>query len=144
ADQPTALPRQRHVPRRNAPVGGALGCGTVQTQFARRGQSGFRDRRACTQRPSAEGGGIGQAAPVPESFEDHFSQARMFWLSLSETERQHLADAFVFELGKCYEETIRKRQLRVLAAVDPELCAEVAQGLGLDPPQDSAPAEVAP
>ena len=80
----------------------------------------------------------------PESFEDHFSQARMFWLSLSETERQHLADAFVFELGKCYEETIRKRQLRVLAAVDPELCAEVAQGLGLDPPQDSAPAEVAP
>jgi catalase len=66
----------------------------------------------------------------PESFEDHFSQARMFWRSLSETERQHLADAFVFELGKCYEETIRKRQLRVLAAVDPELCAAGGAGPG--------------
>src|SRR5699024_12051398 len=79
----------------------------------------------------------------PESFEEHYSQARMFWLSLSETERQHLADAFVVELGKCYEETIRKRQLRVLAAGDPELCAEVAQGLGLEPPQDTPTSEVA-
>jgi catalase len=79
----------------------------------------------------------------PESFDDHFSQPRMFWLSLSETEREHLVDAFVFELGKCYEETIRKRQLRVLAAVDARLCAEVAAGLGLlEPPQNSAPADV--
>src|SRR5699024_3785089 len=81
---------------------------------------------------------------TPKSFEYHLSQASMFWLSLSETERQHLADAFVFDLGKCFEETIRKRQLRVLAAVDPELCAQVAQGLGLEPPQDSSLAEVEP
>src|SRR5699024_8432241 len=80
----------------------------------------------------------------PASFEDHFSQARMFWLSLSDIERQHLAEAFIFELGKCYEETIRKRQLRVLAAVDAQLCAKVAQGLGLEPPQETAPAEVEP
>ncbi|WP_432789593.1 catalase [Brevibacterium sp. K11IcPPYGO002] len=80
----------------------------------------------------------------PESFDDHFSQPRMFWLSLSETEREHVVDAFVFELGKCYEETIRKRQLRVLAAVDARLCADVAAGLGLDPPQHSAPSDVAP
>ena len=32
----------------------------------------------------------------------------------------------------------------MLAAVDPELCGQVAQGLGLEPPQDSSLAEVEP
>ncbi len=71
---------------------------------------------------------------TPQTFDDHFSQARLFWLSLSPIEQSHLADAFTFELGKCYEETIRKRQLEVLASVDSELAAMVAQGLGLEVP----------
>ncbi|HEU5390200.1 MAG TPA: catalase, partial [Streptosporangiaceae bacterium] len=36
-----------------------------------------------------------------ESFADHYSQARQFLISQTETERQHLTDAFVFELSKC-------------------------------------------
>lgn len=71
----------------------------------------------------------------PESFEDHYSQPRMFWLSLTAVEQQHLADSFIFELGKCYEETIRQRQLRILASIDTQLCQTVADGLGLEPPQ---------
>lgn len=75
------------------------------------------------------------------SFDDHFSQARLFWLSLTGIERQHLADAFIFELGKCYEETIRRREVKNLAAIDRELCETVATGLGLEAPEaDDDPA----
>lgn len=69
------------------------------------------------------------------SFDDHFSQARMFFLSLSELEREHVAQAYTFELGKCYEETIRVRQLKALGAIDPRLAQVVADGLGLDVPE---------
>lgn len=78
----------------------------------------------------------------PQSFEDHFSQARMFWLSLSEVEREHTAQAYAFELGKCWDETIRVRQLRHLFAIDPSLGHTVAQGLGLpDQEPTVAPAQ---
>ena len=36
----------------------------------------------------------------PASFADHFSQATMFYASLTEVERVHLVEAFTFELGK--------------------------------------------
>ena len=35
-----------------------------------------------------------------ESFKDHFSQARLFWLSMTDIEKKHIIDAFSFELGK--------------------------------------------
>jgi catalase len=38
-------------------------------------------------------------------------------------------------LGKCYEKSIRERQLAALANVDAGLCAAVAQGLGLPVPK---------
>lgn len=75
----------------------------------------------------------------PESFDDHYSQPRMFWLSLTPVEQQHLADAFTFELGKCYEETIREREVAVLASVDSELARMVAEGLGLEAPATHTP-----
>jgi catalase len=82
---------------------------------------------------------------APQSFSDHTSQARMFWLSMSPVEQDHLVQAFTFELGKCYETAIRERQLRVLANVDPDLCAQVAEGLGLPAPEATeALADVAP
>jgi catalase len=71
---------------------------------------------------------------APQSFADHTSQARMFWLSMSPVEQDHLVQAFTFELGRCYETPIRERQLQVLANVDPDLCAGVAEGLGLPAP----------
>ncbi|MFC6092706.1 catalase [Saccharothrix lopnurensis] len=75
----------------------------------------------------------------PASFSDHFSQARLFYRSLSPVEREHVVRAFTFELGKCYEQAIKERQLLVLANVDAELCARVAEGLGLPAPEPTAP-----
>ncbi|MDT7806001.1 MAG: catalase, partial [Actinomycetota bacterium] len=70
----------------------------------------------------------------PVSFADHYTQPRLFWLSLSPVEKQHVVLAFTFELGKCYEQAIKERELLVLANVDRELCQKVAQGLGLPAP----------
>src|SRR2546423_1301978 len=46
-----------------------------------------------------------------ESFADHYSQARQFLISQTETERQHLTDAFVVELSKCDTVAIRTRMV---------------------------------
>ncbi len=70
---------------------------------------------------------------APASYDDHFSQATMFYRSLHAVEQEHVASAFAFELGKCYEQTIKERALSVLAKVDAQLCATVAAELGLEP-----------
>ncbi|GAA0610203.1 catalase CatB [Kutzneria viridogrisea] len=70
----------------------------------------------------------------PASFEDHFSQPAMFYRSLTPIERAHLVEAFTFELGKCCVQAVKERELAVLAQVDAELCAQVADGLGLPAP----------
>jgi catalase len=70
----------------------------------------------------------------PESFDDHFSQPALFYASLSEVEQQHVAEAYTFELGKCYEQAIKERALTVLAKIDAGLCRTVAAGLGLPAP----------
>jgi len=71
----------------------------------------------------------------PASYDDHFSQARLFWRSMSPVEQEHIVNAYSFELGKCYEQAVKERQLIALANIDPELCARVAQGLGLPAPE---------
>src|SRR4051812_6319698 len=70
----------------------------------------------------------------PVSFDDHYSQATLFWRSMSQVEQEHIVEAFTFELSKCYEQPIRERMLGVLANVDAQLCARVAAGLGLPAP----------
>src|SRR6185437_9163225 len=67
----------------------------------------------------------------PESFADHYSQARQFYVSQTPVERKHVADAFTFELSKCDREEIRLRMVAGLRNVDEELAATVAEGLGL-------------
>ena len=67
----------------------------------------------------------------PASFDDHYSQARQFWLSMSAPEKEHIVAAYTFELSKCFEQAVKERQLLALANIDAELCAEVATGLGL-------------
>ena len=76
---------------------------------------------------------------APASYDDHFSQVRQFWLSMTPVERDHIVLAYTFELTKCFEQTIRERQLAALANVDPELCARVAAGLGLPAPDATEP-----
>ncbi|MFF3486578.1 catalase [Streptomyces sp. NPDC002701] len=76
---------------------------------------------------------------APVSFADHFSQPRLFWLSMTPVEREHIVSAYTFELNKCYEQTIKERALQVLANIDSELCEQVAVGLGLPAPQPTVP-----
>jgi catalase len=68
------------------------------------------------------------------SFFDHFSQAALFWNSQSAPEKEHLVQAFCFELGKVEAPDIRKRMVGMLAHVDDTLARRVAQGLGLSVP----------
>ena len=75
----------------------------------------------------------------PASYDDHFSQATLFYRSLHPVEQAHVASAFTFEIGKCYEQAIKERALAVLANIDAELCATVAAGLGLPAPAPTVP-----
>ncbi|WP_433286782.1 catalase [Micromonospora sp. CA-244673] len=82
---------------------------------------------------------------APASFDDHYSQVRLFWLSMSPVEKEHIIRAYTFELGKCYHQAIKERQLQCLANIDPVLCEQVATGLGLPVPKPTVPlAEVQP
>ncbi|MGA0600286.1 catalase [Caulobacter sp. KR2-114] len=71
----------------------------------------------------------------PESFADHYSQARLFFLSQTEPEQGHIVAALIFELSKCFLPRVREAVLARLAAVDDRLAARVAAGLGLAEPQ---------
>jgi catalase len=71
-----------------------------------------------------------------ESFSDHFSQARLFFHSMSKHEQEHIISAYSFELGKVEREFIRARQVNeILANIDLELAKRVAQNLGLPAPK---------
>ncbi len=74
-----------------------------------------------------------------QSFFEHFSQAKLFYNSQSDPEKQHIADAFSFELGKVETIAVRERMLRIIAKIDKGLAAEVAYNLGLSIPKDEVP-----
>ncbi|MCB9946682.1 MAG: catalase [Rhodospirillaceae bacterium] len=67
----------------------------------------------------------------PETFADHYSQARQFYLSQTEVEQAHIAAAFVFELSKVETPAIRSRVVAHLLNVDDDLATTVATGLRL-------------
>jgi len=71
----------------------------------------------------------------PESFFDHYSQARMFFRSQSTVEQNHIVNALRFELGKVEAPQVRERMLVQLAQVDTSLANRVGQGLGLEVPK---------
>ena len=68
----------------------------------------------------------------PASFRDFFSQATLFFRSLSPVEQQHLAGALRFEVGKVQREEIRERVVNeILANVDLELANAVGPAVGV-------------
>jgi catalase len=68
----------------------------------------------------------------PESFADHYNQARQFYLSQTPLERQHIAGALVFELSKVETRAIRSRVIAHLLNIDDRLAMNVAERLRLD------------
>ncbi|MCX7284921.1 MAG: catalase [Novosphingobium sp.] len=69
-----------------------------------------------------------------ESFADHYSQARQFYMSQTPIEQKHIGDALVFELSKVERPDIRSRTVSHLLNIDAMLAATVANGLGLAMP----------
>ncbi len=75
-----------------------------------------------------------------ETFADHYSQARQFYLSQQPIEQQHVASALIFELSKVETLRIRERMVAHLLNVDDDLARKVAQGLRLNELPAPAPA----
>jgi catalase len=71
----------------------------------------------------------------PEKFAEHYAQARMFFLSQTPAEQNHIANAFRFELTRVQVPAVRQRVLALLANVDNALAATVADGLGMTVPE---------
>ena len=74
------------------------------------------------------------------SFDDHFSQATLFWNSQTAVEKDHIVSAFRFELSKVESPDIRQRVVDNLAHVDLKLANRVASPLGINPPDPRAAA----
>jgi catalase len=67
----------------------------------------------------------------PESFADHYSQARLFFTSQTPPEQDHIVAALLFELSKVETVAIRERVVSHLQNIDDTLASRVAAGLGL-------------
>ncbi|XQY91841.1 catalase [Metabacillus sp. HB246100] len=70
-----------------------------------------------------------------ESFKDHFSQATLFWNSMSQPEKEHIIQAFSFELGKVQSQSVREQVVEMFANVSTELAAAFAKEIGITPPE---------
>ena len=90
-------------------------------------------KKGFTSYPSKESGE--KIRSRPESFSDHYSQARLFYISQTKIEQKHIHNALVFELGKVVSSTIRSRMLSHLLHIDKELASSVAEQLGSSLPK---------
>lgn len=70
----------------------------------------------------------------PESFADHYSQARLFYRSMDAAEQSHIVMALVFELSKLSLEHVRTRIVSHLVNIDESLAQRVAHGIGMKTP----------
>ncbi|MBY5581774.1 catalase [Rhizobium leguminosarum] len=66
----------------------------------------------------------------PESFADHYSQARQFYISQTPPEQRHIAAALTFELSKVETPVIRERMVSHLMNIDETLASKVGHALG--------------
>ncbi|MDP1862277.1 MAG: catalase [Thiobacillus sp.] len=66
------------------------------------------------------------------TFMDHYSQARLFYRSMTAPEQNHIVKAFAFELGMVETSSIRLRMLGHINIVDLDLGKRVAKALGLE------------
>ena len=94
--------------------------------------------------PEAEGGYVHHMEKVEgkkvrarsESFKDFFNQATLFWNSMSEAEKQHIIEAFHFEVGSVKDKHIKQKVVEMFNNVDHQLAEQIAAGIGMMPPQN--------
>lgn len=71
-----------------------------------------------------------------ESFKDFYSQAKMYYNSLTEPEKQHLQDGFAFELGKCKHDFVKENAVNNINHVDKALATAIAERIGVKAPTE--------
>jgi catalase len=122
---------QRHVPKGRANYEpnslGEIGEEAGPREDQKNGFTSFRE-------PVGEGE---KSRVRPESFADHYSQARLFWRSMDPAEQSHIVAAFTFELSKCEHDHIPQRMIANLRNVDEALAKRVAEAIGVGLPKAS-------
>ncbi len=73
-----------------------------------------------------------------KSFEDHFSQAAMFYNSMSDVEKKHIIDAFKFELSKVKSKEVRQQIVDMFGNVNIDMMNQVAEHIGANNPKGEA------
>jgi len=68
-------------------------------------------------------------------FSEYFSQARLFYNSLSSWEQQHVIKSYSFELGHVDDLGVRQKFVSRLNCVDLDLAQQVAKAIGVEPPK---------
>lgn len=111
----------------------------------RKGQVNYWPNRHSVMPPAkaSEGGyveyaqkveGIKKRARSPK-FQEHHNQAQLFWNSVSAVEKQHIANAFAFELDHCDDPIVYTRMVERISELDLGLAQTVASMVGNDVPQ---------
>jgi catalase len=96
------------------------------------GRQGFQSHADAIDSPKQRG--------AHASFDDHFSQASLFWASQSPAAKDRIVDAFQRELWRVEVPAIRQRVVDNLAHVDARLARRVAEPLGIAAPDSKAAA----
>ena len=77
-----------------------------------------------------------------DSFKDHFSQATMFWNSMSEPEKDHIVNAFSFEVGKVKSKYVKQQVVEMFSNVSVDLANRIAENLGVSPPENQTESNI--
>src|SRR5690625_3249402 len=66
-----------------------------------------------------------------DSFEDYFSQSRMYWNSLTTVEQKDLLETLSFHLQKVQSESVRQQNVDMFVNVDKEFAIALAENIGV-------------
>ncbi|WP_440897666.1 catalase [Amphibacillus sp. Q70] len=70
-----------------------------------------------------------------QSFTDYFSQARLFWNSMTDVEKDQIIDSFVYHVGHVKSRSVRQQTVDMFANVDQGMATTMADYLGVNPPK---------
>lgn len=71
------------------------------------------------------------------SFEDYYSQAKLYLNSLTPAEYEHMAAGFSFEIGMCKSVMVKQNAVNQLNKVDRQLAKTVAANVGVSVPEEN-------
>src|SRR5690625_9741 len=70
-----------------------------------------------------------------ESFDDYFSQARLFWNSMTSVEKQHIVETFTFHLGYVKSKSVRQQVVDMFVNVDEKMACQIADNIAVNHPK---------